>query len=263
MDLAAIYRNATLAIAGAKPVKSVIGRYGWRLGVGRFVAGEDIRSAVPALLAIQASGRHVILDLLGEFVESESASRAVADAVKECVAVARASGVEPYFSVKPTQLGLGVGAELALELADGVASAIGRRRHLCLDMENTPYVSGTLDLYEALRRAGHHHVSTVLQSYLFRTPDDLDRLIGLAGTYPDVTTALRLVKGAYRETAEHAIRTWPASRRPTAPSPTAPSGRASSSTSPRTTRACSASCSLTPMALRLARTGTRCRCSTA
>ncbi len=206
MDLTALYRNTTLAIAGAKPVKSVIGRYGWRLGVGRFVAGEDIRSAVPVLLAIQASGRRVILDLLGEFVESESASRAVADAVKECVAVARASGVEPYFSVKPTQLGLGVGSELAFELADGIASVIGAAGgHLCLDMENVPYVDGTLDLYDALRRAGHHHVSTVLQSYLFRTPDDLDRLSGIAAAYPGVTTAVRLVKGAYRETAEHAI----------------------------------------------------------
>ncbi len=206
MDLNSLYRNVTLAIAGAGPVKSVIGRYGWRVGVGRFVAGEDIRSAVPALLSIQASGRRVILDLLGEFVESESASRAVASAVRECVAVARASGVEPYFSVKPTQLGLGVGLELALELADGVARAIkDAGGHLCLDMENVPYVDGTLDLYEGLRRAGHHHVSTVLQSYLHRTPEDLERLIGLAGRYPEVLTALRLVKGAYRESAEHAI----------------------------------------------------------
>ncbi len=205
MSLASLYRNVTLAIADAPLVESAVRRYGWRMGVGRFVAGEDIAAAVPALLALQASGRKAILDLLGEFVATEEAARAVAANIVGCVRVAHENGVEPYFSVKPTQLGLGVSEELAAELADLVAGAVAAAGgRVCLDMENVPYVDGTLALYARLRRAGHHHVSTVLQSYLHRTPDDLERLVALAAEDQGVTE-LRLVKGAYRESPENAI----------------------------------------------------------
>ncbi len=205
MNVASLYRNVTLAIADAPFVKSVISRYGWRVGVGRFVAGEDVSSAVPALLAIQQSGRHVILDLLGEAVGNEEAARAVADDIERCLLATQAAGVEPYLSVKPTQLGLGVSPELGFELADRVVGrALAMGGHVCLDMENVPYVDGTLDLYERLRQSGHEGVSTVLQSYLHRTPADLERIIELAKQYPGVT-ALRLVKGAYREAPEDAI----------------------------------------------------------
>ncbi|MDT3681928.1 MAG: proline dehydrogenase family protein [Truepera sp.] len=205
MDVAPLYRNVTLAVASAPFVKSVISRYGWRVGVGRFVAGEDVSSAVPALLAIQQSGRRVILDLLGEAVGSERGARAVADEIEDCLVVTQAAGVEPYLSVKPTQLGLGVSPELAFELADRVVRrALSLGGHVCLDMENVPFVGGTLDLFERLREAGHQGVSTVLQSYLYRTPEDLERVIELAKRYSGVT-ALRLVKGAYNEAPQDAI----------------------------------------------------------
>ena len=61
-------------------------------------------------------------------------------------------------------------------------------------MENVPYVDGTLDLYRALHNEGHHHVSTVLQSYLYRTLDDLKSLLEL-----DPKPTIRVVKGAYLE----------------------------------------------------------------
>ena len=54
--------------------------------------------------------------------------------------------------------------------------------------------SATLRIYERLREAGHDSVGTVLQSYLYRTPDDLERLLPLAPN-------LRIVKGAYLEPA--------------------------------------------------------------
>ena len=205
MNTATLYRQLTLAIADAPLVRSTFQRHGWRVGVGRFVAGEDAAAAVPALLALQRSGRRVILDLLGEFVADEAAARASASAVEAGVRTAHAAGVEPYLSVKPTQLGLGVSTELAFELADGIAGLVGGLGgHVCLDMENVPYVDRTLDLYERLHRAGHRHVSTVLQSYLHRTPHDLERLVALDAELGG-HGALRLVKGAYREAPADAL----------------------------------------------------------
>lgn len=200
-DLDSLYRRAVLATADAPWMRSFLERHGWRLGVGRFVAGRDVSAAVPKLQAIEASGKGVILDVLGEFVSTEAAARATAERIAEAVAVVQRSGVEPYFSVKPTQVGLGVDRELAFELAGDVARrlvAVGGR--LCLDMESSAYVDGTLELLARLHDAGHLHVSTVLQSYLHRTPADLEQVLGGARQ-----PSLRIVKGAYKEPAAVAL----------------------------------------------------------
>jgi proline dehydrogenase len=63
-----------------------------------------------------------------------------------------------------------------------------------MDMEQSDYVDATLRIYERLRDARHDSVGTVLQSYLYRTTDDLERLLPRAPN-------LRIVKGAYLEPA--------------------------------------------------------------
>lgn len=197
-----LYRRAVLATAETRWVRGFVERNGWRLGVGRFVAGQDLEAALPKLKAIEASGKGVIVDVLGEFVASEEDARASAARIAAAVEGVHAAGVEPYFSVKPTQLGLGVSPDLALELADGLARRIGAvGGTMCLDMESSGYVDGTLELYLELRRRGHDHVATVLQSYLRRTPADLERLLEQA---PRPT--LRIVKGAYNEPESVALR---------------------------------------------------------
>ncbi|MGH3042964.1 MAG: proline dehydrogenase family protein, partial [Gaiellaceae bacterium] len=60
------------------------------------------------------------------------------------------------------------------------------------DMEYSALVDATLRTYRRLRAAGLDNVGTVLQSYLYRTPADLESLLPLAPN-------LRLVKGAYLE----------------------------------------------------------------
>jgi proline dehydrogenase len=60
-------------------------------------------------------------------------------------------------------------------------------------MESTPYVDRTIDLYRGLR-AEFANTGVCLQAYLYRTPELLDALIPLG-------PAIRIVKGAYRESA--------------------------------------------------------------
>ena len=62
-------------------------------------------------------------------------------------------------------------------------------------MEESRHVDATLRIYRRLRDTGHENVGTVLQSYLFRSEDDLAALLPLAPN-------LRLVKGAYLEPPE-------------------------------------------------------------
>jgi proline dehydrogenase len=62
-------------------------------------------------------------------------------------------------------------------------------------MEESAHVDATLRIYRRLREEGHANVGTVLQSYLYRSEDDLASLLPLAPN-------LRLVKGAYLEPPE-------------------------------------------------------------
>lgn len=172
-------------------------KLGFRIGVGRFVAGESLSEAISALQKLEAAGLLGILDLLGEFVDS---SQGVTDMVNQILLTLdelAQHDLKRYMSVKPTQLGLGLDAGLALGNARAVALRAARASaQVCLDMESHTYVDGTLDLFRALHAEGHQHVSTVLQAYLHRTEADLAALATL-----DPKPVLRFVKGAYLEPA--------------------------------------------------------------
>ena len=96
-------------------------------------------------------------------------------------------------ALKLTHLGLDVDEELALaNVRRLVERAQERDNFIRIDIEQSTYVDATLRIYRALREDGLDRVGTVLQSYLYRTPDDLESLLPLAPN-------LRLVKGAYLE----------------------------------------------------------------
>lgn len=198
MDFSATYRQSVTAITNASAVKSFTTRHGWRLGAKRFIAGTSFQEALPVIQKLEAEGKLVVLDLLGEFIDDEGAARQIGLDIQEAVKAATEAGVVPYFSVKPTQLGLGISYDLALELSRGVMEVVAAGGgHLCLDMESVEYVDTTIKLYEALHTEYGNAVSTVLQSYLFRTKDDLAGILERI----DAPT-LRIVKGAYNESPD-------------------------------------------------------------
>jgi proline dehydrogenase len=95
-------------------------------------------------------------------------------------------------SIKPTQLGIDLDFERTCERYKRLvqrADELGRS--VAVDMEDSSYVDRTLEIYRRLRPE-HTHVAICLQSYLYRTPADLESLLPLA-------PAIRLVKGAYKE----------------------------------------------------------------
>ncbi|MBK6307593.1 MAG: proline dehydrogenase family protein [Gemmatimonadetes bacterium] len=101
-------------------------------------------------------------------------------------------------SVKPTQLGLDLSVdECVRQIAPIAAAAAAEGQLLWIDMEDSSYVDRTLELYEKLK-AANDKVGLCLQSYLFRTPKDLQRLLA-------IKPAIRMVKGAYAEPASVAF----------------------------------------------------------
>jgi len=164
----------------------------------RFVAGDTLDEAVEAARVLNAAGLAVSLDYLGEAVESREEAEAATEMVIRILETVKREGLNANISVKPTQFGFDLDEEFcrrniervlqrARELGDGEGEIFVR-----LDMESSDYTERTVSLVESLWADGFHNTGTVLQSYLRRTPDDLERMIALG-------SRVRLVKGAYKE----------------------------------------------------------------
>ena len=191
-----VLRSVILAAADSPRLQGFVQKYGFRLGAARFVAGETLDDAVPVLRKLNADGLLTNTTLLGEGVRDESETRAVVSAYRGLLDRIRAEGLRTNPALKLTHLGLVLGEELAYgNVADVVEHAAGRGNFVRIDMEESQHVDATLRIYRRLREAGHDNVGTVLQSYLFRSEDDLAALLPLEPN-------LRIVKGAYLEPAE-------------------------------------------------------------
>ncbi len=103
-----------------------------------------------------------------------------------------AAGIDGQISVKPTQLGLDLDRGLCERNMDRLLERAEQRRNLLwIDMEGSPYVDPTIDLFTRAR-AKSARVGIAIQAYLYRSPKDIEALIPLGPT-------IRIVKGAYLE----------------------------------------------------------------
>jgi proline dehydrogenase len=189
-------RGLILAAADSPRLQRLVQRYGFRLGAARFVAGETLDDAVPVLRRLNADGLLTNTTLLGEGVRDEAETQAVAALYRGVLDRIHAEGLRTNVALKLTHLGLTIDEEIAFRnVAELVEHAGGLDNFIRIDMEESWHVDATLRIYRRLRESGHENVGAVLQSYLFRSEDDLAGLLPLA---PNV----RLVKGAYLESAE-------------------------------------------------------------
>ncbi|MDQ4130477.1 MAG: proline dehydrogenase family protein [Actinomycetota bacterium] len=158
----------------------------------RFVAGERIEDGLRAARELDRQGIGAMLDHLGENVTSAAQASAVTDhyalALKR---IHEQAHLDCNIAIKLTQLGLDLSMDLCLENAERVlATADAGGTQVMIDMESHEYVDRTLDVVRELRTR-HERVGVALQSYLYRTAEDVFRL-------PE-GTPVRLVKGAYLE----------------------------------------------------------------
>ena len=164
-----------------------------RLGAGRFVAGETLDDCIVVLRRLNEQGLYANTTLLGEGVLEPTQTESVVAAYREVIERIAAEGLRANVALKLTHLGLEIDAELAYEnMQRLVRHADTRGEFIRIDMEQSEFVDATLRIYRRLREDGLDNVGTVLQAYLYRTPDDLESLLPLAPN-------LRLVKGAYLE----------------------------------------------------------------
>ena len=173
----------------------------------RFIAGETAAEAMNAVAALNAQGMTATLDFLGEDVTSRTEAERTRDAYAELLAAIRARNVESNVSVKLTAMGLLVDEEFALGNLRAVLDAASQNRDpfVRVDMEGSAVTDATLRVFERAY-AETQHVGPVLQAYLKRTPQDVERMIALGAR-------VRLCKGAYSEPPSIAYKDMPTIRR--------------------------------------------------
>ena len=167
------------------------GKLGRRV-VDRFVAGDDVDSAIAAIKDLNSKGIGGILDLLGEGVVDPAGAQAATEDYLAAIRRIDETGIDTTISVKPTQLGLAFDKGTAIDYLRRLAAeaeAVGSRVEI--DMEQSDYVSDTLDLYRVLQ-PDFSTLRLAVQAYLRRTPVDLQLMAG-------IRPRIRLVKGAYAE----------------------------------------------------------------
>jgi proline dehydrogenase len=198
-----VIRSVLLAGSESRWLRRQAPKLGFvRKAVSRFMPGEHLDDALAAARAVAPLGLGAILTKLGENVSDRAEADAVAAHYLDALERLKHEPIDALVSVKLTQLGLDIDQERCYEhLRRIVAASAEQGRYLYVDMEQHQYTDITLELYHRVL-AEHRLVGVCLQAYLYRTPQDLKKIIAAGG-------AVRLVKGAYQEPATVA---WPKKR---------------------------------------------------
>ena len=188
-------RAIILKTAGLRPVEKIVRRsFLFRSLVRRFIAGDTLEEALKVAEDLASKGLQVTLDYLGENTKSEDEALAARRTYIEMLEriskspCAKATNI----SIKLTQCGLDQGTDFAeRNFTDVLTAAADVDNFVRVDMEASDYTERTVRMLEKVWQ-DHKNTGTVLQTYLHRTPDDVELMIRLG-------MRTRLVKGAYLE----------------------------------------------------------------
>ena len=164
----------------------------------RFVAAETLPDTLPVARDLNDKGLHVALDMLGEYVSDRSVATAARDAyvhLVHTVADEQAAGAlqDTNISIKLSMLGQKIDEAFCLaNLRTLLETAQQRDVFVRLDMEGSDITQSTVSLFEAVYPDFPDHVGIVLQAYLKRTQQDVDRMC-------ELNARVRICKGAYSE----------------------------------------------------------------
>jgi proline dehydrogenase len=156
----------------------------------RFIAGQDLATALKNIKSLYDQGFLCTVDVLGESVHTEDQATS---AKNEYLALLK--DIETFhrpvdISAKVSALGMDINYDLCKK---NVEELIGAMFHhtVRLDMEGSDLTERTLKLGLELQKT-HRNLGVVLQAYLRRTDQDIQSVI-------EQGVSTRLCKGAYKE----------------------------------------------------------------
>lgn len=162
----------------------------------RYVAGEELESAIETVRGLNGQGLEATVAVLGEEVTMREEAISAVDETLHSLERIASEGLRSSISVKPTHLGVEIDETFGFDnLLRVVERAHGLGIEVTVDMEDHPWTDLTLRMVrEAQTRFGN--VGTVLQAYMRRTLDDIENNL------PENEPRVRICKGIYIEPEE-------------------------------------------------------------
>ena len=166
----------------------------------QWIAGDTMNDALKSAHDANAHGMNAILNQLGEhYTSNVQVSRSVSDYFT-LVSNLRKSKISGGLSIKPTQVGLSISEKQCIENLDTIIGvALQSQSFVWIDMESSEHTDDTLRIYQNLFEK-YERLGLAIQSNLKRSQNDLEVLLKKG-------SKIRLVKGAYRESAKNAYKT--------------------------------------------------------
>ena len=164
----------------------------------RYTAGESIDDALAATRRSAVRGHRASVEYVGESVRDADIAVAETDIIVELSHRLSETGVPTTVSLDLSHIGSVVDPQLGLDNARRILDALAPHgATMMISAEGSDRTDTTLEMYESLSET-HSGVGITIQARLHRTRTDLARVLDCPGP-------IRLVKGAFHETSDHAL----------------------------------------------------------
>src|SRR5579864_2984390 len=161
-----LMRTAILKASASPWMRKNAPRYGFlRRTVTRFMPGENIDDALAAARQLAEKRIATLVTHLGENIEDRSEAESVTNHYLDVLKRISAANLPTEVSVKLTQLGLDLDREFCYANLAKLIEATPPDKTLWIDMEQSPYVDVTLEIYLRARKA-YANVGVCVQAYL-------------------------------------------------------------------------------------------------
>ncbi len=172
-----------------------------------YIAGKTTQDAINVSKTLNREKVMVTLDILGEFIKTMSQAAKNRDAYLALIRTIEAAGINANYSVKPTMFGLLIDKKTCFEyMRELTAEAASHGNFVRIDMENSPCVDDSIDIFRRLKQEFPQNIGLAIQAYLKRTLGDLESMLDLRRD--DAALNFRLVKGIYVEPAAIAYKNY-------------------------------------------------------
>jgi proline dehydrogenase len=166
-----------------------------RRAAQRFVAGEQADDAIRTVRELNQHNILATMDHLGENTNTLAEATNATSAILDMLDRIKKSAIRANVSLKLSQIGLMIDKDQCIEnLTVILEKARNCGNFVRIDMEDSSSTDATLEIYHQFFRAGYLNLGVVIQAYLYRSKNDVLKILAEKGR-------IRLCKGAYKEGA--------------------------------------------------------------
>lgn len=163
-----------------------------RRAVKKFMPGETVEDAIEATRKLLENNIPTTFTHLGENITSLEEAEENTQHYLYLLDKINKENLDIEISLKLTQIGFDLSFDKTFELFSQIADKTkSYNNFVFIDIEDSSYVDKTIEFYKKIKK-NYNNVGLCLQTYLYRTMEDIEQMM-------DINPTIRLVKGAYKE----------------------------------------------------------------